>query len=85
MLIPVLPTVALVGFAAVAARYGLRKQWQNAMICLLCGIMAFLLIQSMTKRPPSLDQERRRITALEQKVSALEVQLQRLQQPTHDN
>ncbi len=81
MLIPVIPTAALVGFAAVATRYGLRKQWQNAVICLLCGILAFFVIHHLTSSSPNLDQERRRITALEQKASALEVQLQRLQQP----
>jgi hypothetical protein len=81
MLIPVIPTVALVGFAAVATRYGLRKQWQNAIICLLCGITAFLVIHHLTSSSPNRDQEFRRIAALEQKVSALEVQVQRLQQP----
>ena len=81
MYIPVIPTAALAGFAAVAARYGLRKQWQNAAICLLSGFMAFLVIQGLTSSSPNLDQERRRINALERKVSTLENQLQRLQQP----
>ena len=84
MYIPILPTVAIVGFAGLAAKYSLRKQWQNAVICLLCGLMAFLVIQGLTSNPAGLDEDRARITALEQKVLTLEGQLQRLQQSKGD-
>lgn len=85
MIIPVIPTVALAGFAATAVRYGVRKQWLNAVICLLCGFVAFLVIQSLTSKSPTLTQERQRITVLEAKVSALEAQMQQLQQPKEAN
>ena len=81
MLVPVIPTIALVGFTAVAARYGLRRQWQNAVICLLCGVVAFLASERLNTNPPGLDQERRRIDALEHRASTLEARLQRMQQP----
>ena len=85
MFIPIIPTTALVGFAAVAARFGLRQQWQNAVICLLCGGMAFLFIHRLTSRPPSIEKERRRIDALEKKVPTLEVQMQNLRQQNNSN
>lgn len=85
MIIPVIPTVALAGFAATAVRYGVRKQWLNAIVCLLCGFVAFLVIQSLNSKSPTLAQERQRITALEARMSAIEAHMQKLQQPKEAN
>lgn len=85
MIIPVIPPVALAGFAVTAVRYGVRKQWLNAIVCLLCGFAAFLVIQSLTSKSPTLAQERQRITILEAKVSAIEAHMQQLPQPKEAN
>ena len=82
MLIPIVPTAAFLGFAGFAGMYGLRKQWKNAVICLLCGAMAFLLLYPSAGTSHELDRERARITALEQRVRTLEEQLQRIQAPS---
>ena len=85
--IDIVPTVTFLGFVGFAVRYCLRKQWRNAAICLLVGIafvlMFFLALQALQVhggQPAALDRERARITALEQRVSALEAQLQKMPQ-----
>lgn len=84
--IAIVPAVTFLGFVGVAARFCLRRQWRNAAICLLAGIAAVLVIclalQALQSpgQPAALDRERARITALEQRVSALEAQLQKMPQ-----
>lgn len=72
MLAPIIPTVALVGFAGFAANYSIRKQWQNAAICLLCGLPAYFLVSQFTRKPEAVTKDQERITTLENRVNALE-------------
>ena len=80
MLVPIIPTVALVGFAGFAIKHGVQKQWQNAIICLLCGLLAFSLISQLTKKPKNLKTDQERITALEQRINVLERKTRELEQ-----
>jgi uncharacterized membrane protein YfcA len=79
MLVPIMPTVALLGFAGFAVNYGIRKQWQNAVICLLCGLLAFSFISQFTKKPKGDSKDKERITTLENRVRVLEENIQKLQ------